>query len=91
MSALSDHVVLVLLTVIENSRKTLTELDSCYDSETKPSKILKVSKMVSTKYNGLKEIMFVLFNRSAELIEKLREMALPFDTSLAIFLLVASM
>lgn len=90
VSALSDHALRVVRSVIGNPLKMMAKLNDRYDSKTIASRISTMSELVSIKYTSLGDDIDKHIDKVEGLIEKLRAMGTVFDDSLAIGILVAS-
>lgn len=90
VSALGDHALRVVRTVIGNPKEMMEKLDARYDSKTIASRISKMSELVSIRYNSIREDMDKHIDKLAGIIEQLRSMGSTFDDALAIGILVAS-
>ena len=90
VSALGDHALRVVRTVIGKPKEMMEKLDARYDSKTIASRISKMSELVSIRYNSLREDIDKHIDKLAGIIEQLRSMGSTFDDALAIGILVAS-
>lgn len=77
-------------TVIGNPKQMVSKLDSRYDSKTVPSRISKMSEVVSVRYSTVNDDIEKHIYKMAGLIEQLRSMGSTFDDALPIGILVAS-
>ena len=90
VSALGDHALRVVRSVIGKPQEMIMKLDDRYDSKTIASRISKMSELVSLRYTSIKDDMDKHIDKMAGLIEQLRAMGSIFDDALAIGILVAS-
>lgn len=90
VSALGDHALRVVRTVIGKPNQMMEKLDARYDSKTISSRISKMSELVSVRYSTLRDDIDKHIDKMAGLIEQLRSMGSTFDEALAIGILVAS-
>ena len=90
VSALGDHALRVVRSVIGDPSKMMVKLNDRYDSKTTASRISKMSELVSIRYTSLRDSIEKHIDRMAGLIETLRSMGSTFDDALAIGILVAS-
>ena len=90
VSALGDHALRVVRTVIGKPKEMMEKLYARYDSKTIASRISKMSELVSIRYNSLREDIDKHIDKLAGIIEQLRSMGSTFDDALAIGILVAS-
>ena len=90
VSALGDHALRVVRSVIGDPVQMMAKLDDRYDSKTIATRISKMSELVSLKYTSLRDDVGKHIDKLAGIIEQLRSMGTNFDDSLAIGILVAS-
>lgn len=91
VSALSDHALRVVRSVIGDPAAMMAKLDDRYDSKTTASKITKMVELVSVRYSSLKESMPRHVDKIAALVEQLRSMGTTLDEPLVIGILIASL
>lgn len=90
VSALGDHALRVVRSVIGEPHKMFQKLDMRYDSKSTATRISKMAELVSLKYGNLRDDISKHIDRMAGLLEQLRSMNTVLDDALAIGILVAS-
>lgn len=90
VSALSDHALRVVRSVIDDPAAMLAKLDDRYDSKTTASKITKMVELVSVRYSSLKDSMPRHVDKIAALVEQLQAMGTKLDNALVVGILIAS-
>lgn len=90
VSALGDHALRVVRSVIGLPHVMLQKLDARYDSKSTATRISKMAELVCVKFTNAREDISKHVDRLAGLLEQLRSMNTPLPDSLAIGILVAS-
>lgn len=90
VSALGDHALRVVRSVVGNPAAMLEKLDARYDSKSTASKITKMSKLVSVRFSNPKAGIEKHIDAMAALLEQLKAMNAKMDDSLAVGILIAS-
>ena len=90
ISALGDHALRVVRTVIGKPYEMLEKLDKRYNSHSTATKITKMTELVSMKYCNPKADITKHIDRMASILETLRSMKSGLDEALSIGILVAS-
>lgn len=84
VSALKDHALRVVRTVIGYLRAMMECLDACYDPKSMSNKVSKMSELVSIWCTSIRDDMSKHIDRLAGFIKQLLEMKTEFADSMTI-------
>lgn len=90
VSTLGDKALCVVRHVIEDPAQMMTKLDERYNSKTLAAKISKMSELVSVHYTDRSKDISTHIDRLDSLVSQIKGMRIPFDDTMAIGILIAS-
>lgn len=90
VSALGDHALRVVRTIVGRPYEMMQKLDARYDSKSTASKISKMVELVSVRYTSVRDDMSKHIDRLAGLVEQLNNMGSQLPEDLTVGILVAS-